>query len=589
MTQFIPRRGFLLASGISFSLSRVIGQDKLKLMPPDRWWPAQKAPRGVIRTPLGRPADQMLTQSLAGLAARAVNEGKLDEMVWIVAGGPDYDEWYAGMIKRLKLEERGTLAVWDLAERFKQKGIYKGYILYRFDTSEGRLWRERPNCDESVNVATTLAGLMDAILIDESQEKQAQRLGLAKLFDARGKDMAWCFDKYHEQLSRSILLTGEPKWANNRAMTIAQRGAAVWGIGETTNKAAEWVNPPAPATGWNAGDEFKQTDLLSEYGQFQGASTSAWNLEILSAGTDKAAVPKIKSLDPRTIDWNDKRHLASFMMSDGDNLSWLMKGFFSEPYWDNPANGKFPFGWEACLCHLAQLCPEALQRLARTQPEGTTLIEPAGGYAYADLLAHKRPNRPEVLARLGRLISAQLAKTGGRVMRLICKDVLSEDAKEAFEIYAREIEPLAGIVVIQYSPYEGGHGRVFWVKNRKGIEIPVVTLTHSIWNHARWPTGGTPAKVARMINESTEHARFSFVSVHAWSWFKEAPGTDERAEEMAQEGDELKTTGAARGLTPVSWCVGRLSPQVKVVSPEELIWRLRMEHNPDETRKLLND
>jgi hypothetical protein len=275
------------------------------------------------------------------------------------------------------------------------------------------------------------------------------------------------------------------------------------------------------------------------------------------------------------------------MMSDGDNLGWLMTSFFREPYWDNPANGKFPFGWEACLCHLAQVCPEVLQRLARTQPEGITFIEPAGGYAYADLVARKRPNRPEVLARLGRMISAQLTKTGGRVLRLICRNVASEAAQEAYEIYAREIEPLIGIVVIQYSPYEGGHGRVFWVKNGKGIEIPVVTLTNSLWNHARWPTGGSPAKVARMINENAERARFSFVSVHAWSWFREAPGTDERAEEMEQEGDALKGAGVARGLTPVSWCVGRLSPKVKVVSPEELIWRLRMEHNPDETQRLL--
>jgi hypothetical protein len=66
----------------------------------NRWWPTQKPPRTVIRATIAvriEPTNSppyyhsgidngpvhMLVESLAGLAAKAVNEGRSEEMVWI--------------------------------------------------------------------------------------------------------------------------------------------------------------------------------------------------------------------------------------------------------------------------------------------------------------------------------------------------------------------------------------------------------------------------------------------------------------------------------------------------------------------------
>ena len=52
-----------------------------------RWWPVQAVPKGVIRmtsqVPEPRAPFEMMVQSVAGLAAKAVNESKGDEMVWV--------------------------------------------------------------------------------------------------------------------------------------------------------------------------------------------------------------------------------------------------------------------------------------------------------------------------------------------------------------------------------------------------------------------------------------------------------------------------------------------------------------------------
>ena len=42
--------------------------------------------------------------------------------------------------------------------------------------------------------------------------------------------------------------------------------------------------------------------------------------------------------------------------------------------------------------------------------------------------------------------------------------------------------------------------------------------------------------------------------------------------------------GGVRGYTPVTWCAERLPADVRVVCPEELAWRVRMKHDPKQTK-----
>src|SRR3954463_12240459 len=86
----------------------------------------------------------------------------------------------------------------------------------------------------------------------------------------------------------------------------------------------------------------------------------------------------------------------------------------------------------------------------------------------------------------------------------------------------------------QYAPYEAGAGKVYWVKDRRGAEVPVITARYSIWADANTrPRAGTPAKVAREIREPraatapADLPRYDWAIAHAWSYFRHVPGTDE--------------------------------------------------------------
>jgi hypothetical protein len=572
----------------------------------NRWWPVQAMPKAVVRAksqnepPSLRASCDMMAQSVAGLAAKWVNEGRADEMVWVgVDDNVDVEDWFARLLRRHpQLEMRGIFGPWELVDRYAKQGLIKGYILYRSDTSKGETSQHRPGMDCSVNVATSLAGLLDGIIVDESIEAEAKQHGLTLLLDVRAKTQAWCFQTYKDRFNRRMVCTQDPRKPNVRDLAIAQRTLVVYGYAEPVPAVMNWLDPLSPVLGWNGGDEFKTTEMSTICGHIQTATDWAVNLPVLMAGTEGCEQSKAKSFSPRTIDWNDTRSAVSFVDTDGDNVDWSEGDFFrsrnSKNYWASPDRGKIPFGWSCCFAHLAQLCPEAIDYAVSTQSPNDSFLEWGGGYYFPDLFGRERPNRWELLARHAQHTWALMKKNNTRIIGFNVSKLDSPDALKACEVFAHQTDGLLAILVFQYDAYEAGAGKTFWVKDRNGIEVPVISARYAIWNHLNHrPRAGTPAKVAREIRETvektprSEQPRYDWVIVHAWSWFKKASGSDENAEDMPQE------DGAAKGgqsvYAPAIWCAERLPANIRTVGPEELIWRIRMKHNAEQTRKLTRE
>src|SRR5688572_15237449 len=202
----------------------------------NRWWPVQALPKTVVRTsnqqefPEPRLALQMMVQSVAGLAALAVNEGRNDELVWVDNANVDLEDWYARWLAAHPgVTQAGTLQPWELVDRYKKRGVIRGYILYRLDRSRGELNDHRPNIDCSVNVATSLAGLLNSIIIAEELEAEAKAHGLTLLMDVREKTQAWCFQTFRGQFNRQLLCTQDPAKPHVRDLAIAQKVFTTYG------------------------------------------------------------------------------------------------------------------------------------------------------------------------------------------------------------------------------------------------------------------------------------------------------------------------------------------------------------------------
>ena len=545
------------------------------------WWPQQKAPDKIVRCK--RPTtfeDQMLAQSVAGLAAKAVNSGTSDEMVWIENTATQYNEWYKMCVRRLSAVESDAQTAWELAVKYRNAGIIKGFIVYKKD-----------DLKQSLNIATVYAGLRDGILVEESEMQTALDKGFNLLVDARPLDYQTCFLEEKDNLNPNLIVIVSPASLNNRDLAIAQKSMVYYGVTDFYETILEWMNPISPIVGWNEGAESTHVAPPSRWGHFNTASDFCLNLPLLSAGSADEHLPVIKTIDPKTIDYNTDSHYHAFVMSDGDNMQWTMNSFFNKEYFRNACTKQMVSGWTSCPLNLSMMAPDVWDYMASLKNDETSLVEFSGGYFYPDVFAEKRgeTERWELLRSFAKKANVHMKRTGVKVLNFITLyQIDSENARKAYQIYAEEIEDLTGIIAIQYNPYHNGGGEIYWLKNKNGIEIPVVTARYSLWGKINKPGFGRPDQVASYINNDTESTSaadkqlMNWSIVHAWSRYKkQKDGSIKDVDNSSSEG--------IRGFTPVKWCTDLLNPAVKTVTIEELLWRIRMKHNPEQTEQIINN
>lgn len=537
-------------------------------------WFIQKAPQQLILCNgegLSR-AESMLLESLSGLCGQAVNEGSFDEMVWIEINNNSYHEILKSSQKSLNITKVIRMDVWKLLEHLIKKKIIRGYILYKNDTSTGENYSRREGINYSANVATVYASLLKSVLVEESLEKRIKQSGLKKLKDARNESPESCFKRCKKQLNRSSALSIDPKVSNCRDIAIAQKLMLYYGTGRFSEQILEWVTPLSPILGWNYGNEDEYTGAITRWGHYNTASNWCRNLPVIMAASDKMHPLPIHEIKKENIDFEDNSAFHSFVISDGDNMQWTMGEFLDSPvYYGNKDGNRSPVSWTLCPVNLSVVSTSTWNRFVTMKKDNSSVIEYGGGYQYPDEFAKNRPNREELLIEFAQRMNWHFKKLNIKIFGFICKDVFSKEARQAYEIYAREIEGLTGMVAIQYSPYNMG-GDIMWVKNKENIEIPVVTAKFSIWSGLfDNPLCGGPDYVAALINRDAAKASkqkdkenpLSWTIIHAWSDFSKTAHSDNlpiKGYNASKTSDQL------------------LSPQVKNISVNELLWRIRERH-----------
>lgn len=466
------------------------------------YYPRFPRPR-VLLSVRAVPSFEMavVLQTLAGLVARQALQARSREMIWVPPPQTAYRHWLKMLLAHTGARLDGNHSIWELVERYRARGVVKGYVLYRFERSSRPVNEITPEMDISLNVATSLCSVLNAVAVDESLQQEAEARGLRLLADA--------------------------------------------------SMSSEYIGKTFPAA-----------KLRSRH------PPSLWEL-----------------------DWREDVHYVAFIMSDGDNVSWLMGNFIEDAeraWWSNPHRGKFPIGWSFCYTDLAQVCPYALQHLYETATPKDDLVLMGGGYYYPDRFGVKRSEPLKLLRLHAERVGAYMRMGRLRTLLFNTQRWDSPEAVRAYRLFAQTAPNLLGIFAIQYYPYPAGKGKVIWVDNEQGDQIPVVSARYAIWSNVRRENEGTPSMVARWLNsqpvrgQGNVEERFSWVTVHCWSWFRKR--TESEPPE-AEDIDQAKDTqpGVERGLSPVKWCVEQLAPHVQVVTPSNLLLLLRLHKNPANT------
>jgi hypothetical protein len=585
----VKRRGAEIPIGVSLLVSLTCCATFAGEFPV-RYWPTFPKPERIVITETENHSNFprcLLLRTLAGVVANHTRtEGKGD-LIWITEpDAPSYDEWLQRCQHYLQSPVvSDTPSLGSLLTKYCQEGIIKGYILCKADTSTRALHEGTPN-NSSANVATALCPILQGVAVEEIMESFVKGLHLPLLADVRDKDETWLWQQYRPQFSRDLLARQDPKTHVVRDGIAAMKGIMVSGSGPLYKEVLNWLNPGSPILGWGIGMEDEQTGPSSEYAILQTATDWCSNLPVLASGDTGLAYPFEGLPTPRFVPQEETmpKRYVSFIMSDGDNVQWLMqnfcKGIEASQYYGCSQRGRIPLGWSIPPADLLQLCPYTLDYLRENAALNDDFVMQSGCYYYPDWFGRLR-SETDLLAKHASRLSQYMQKTHVNMLMLNLQDWDGDSARAAYETYCKTMPSLEGIFTVQYYPYTAGKGEILWARNGDR-EIPVVSCRHAIWaGRGSNKQEGTPSEVASWLKSwasqpiKSEADQFAWVVVHCWSWFKE--GDSAAAEEVPQEGQPTSSE-ISRGYLPACWCAERLGSSVTVVPPSQLLSLMREAH-----------
>ena len=454
--------------------------------------------------------DRVLAATLQGQLARRGSEG-----IYLDLPSLGYGVWLRELADRHGVDLLPATDVWSLVDRFSS-GL-RGYHLYREGTP-------------SVNVATSLAGLTGAVAVEETQEPLARQHGLRRLLDVRARDDAWARKNY--RFRQDLAIEQRPEMGEKLRDYATMTGAFTFFDGNSAfrKQVIRDLDPDASVIGW--GDASQGEDAFvgpnSDAGVRMIAADHGRNLSVLSGiradRIRQRPAPAVPAPDPA-------KHYVSFLITDGDNIQWMLGDFQSDARWyASPHRGNLGLGWGISPT-LVDLAPSVMRWYYDNAGTDRFVVGPSGGgYLYPS-----RYPRSELALHTSRLSDA-MARADLGVVQIIDFDAFDDTA--LWSTYLRR-PAIEGLIYLEYSRYDSLKGRVVWAGGK-----PVISARTMLWDGL---PGADEASVTAELNAAATNphsaAGYSVVMWHAWS----------------------------KSVNHVKTVIDNLAPHVQVVAPDTLV------------------
>ncbi|WP_145735671.1 GxGYxYP domain-containing protein [Nitrospirillum pindoramense] len=314
-------------------------------------------------------AEKLLFSALQGLASRGpkaiycVSNNFNDLSFEPLAA----DFW----LQKIDIKQEAVEDYWKLLTSYKN---INHYILCDIE-----------NNGDSVNIATSLSGILGAIPVDVSLKDRVESLKFNMVEDVT----KWKFDKflkkYSDSISKSMAVELNPNifWGP-RDYAVANQAVVIYGA---TQRASilTLLEAPAPIYGWGPTDQFGEKAFITDVGKagdYYVAADAAFNLTVFNGlDVSPTSVPAAVSSFPAGRAQPKKKVYVAFMMSDGDNLQWLLNRGNCSNWWGNSSRGTLPVGWTFSPS-LYNLAPAIWNYYVGTKTENDEIICGPSGIGY---------------------------------------------------------------------------------------------------------------------------------------------------------------------------------------------------------------
>ena len=410
--------------------------------------------------------------------------------------------------------------------------------------------------DESLSVAISLSGLLNAVVVQPSNEKTAINAGLTMVMDVRDKDDLWLrSSEYFSQLSRKVAVE-QPTSMAHKLVDYAVMADAYFNFydgnhAEEHTAMFDFLDNGAVVLGWNnVLGEYETVKSFSRLNACLVPADHAYNLSTLSSFFAEGSVNESRYASEeanKSHVENDNVHTVCIVMSDGDNLQWTLNDYVTKTSWYSSAlRGSFAMNWglPALFGDLAQ---PLMQHYANEQTSMDEFIMQLSGLGYTF------PVNWDENAKwnMAKMLSDTMQKRGMKYMNVLDDHGFTEQNMYAFTAQSG----IEGIFYTDYTNYAGYKGDILWSNG-----VPVVSAKYRLWNSIK---GCDPEGIANSINNAPTgidcEDAYTFIIVHAWS------GLDAEGNFVAN-GDTMAA---------VAKLISLLDSDVEVVSASEFMNRIK--------------
>eukprot|EP00051_Salpingoeca_urceolata_P029121 m.488987 g.488987 ORF g.488987 m.488987 type:complete len:605 (+) comp26277_c0_seq1:1-1815(+) len=452
------------------------------------------------------PEDVVTVETLSGVLAR-------HQPVIYRVNNDSYDTWLSG------LEDRGVLVnrtfEHDLAGLLRHFApLIKGFVRFTLNKS-------------LESAVTFCAGTNDAVVAvgTDSTVALLKTLTIAQLADLRAVDPVDVYKTLRNNFVHHMVAFQVPsKSAFLVSYAVFSRMPWVEYIGDAGGPLADMVISDIQATGqcgvaFGWGPEQQYVHHLASHNIYVHASdydkdlAALTNLHVhtntprtrhamLANTASSASAPLTTTLDTALT----PNHTVAFLMSDGDNLQWLLGPFLSDPHWfGSSQRGSVPMGWTMSPA-LSVLTPSVWDMIAANATANDSFIgAPSGiGYTY--------PGFFSLPGEFSDLTMDALATSGMRTLNVIGQN-----------FGFGSLWPLIGRAQLDalfyYSFccfYVQGGGQIDFFQGK-----PAITGRYALWEDR--PSGqavgvsGLVKQLLPLAKDPTSEGGYSLIPVHAWS------------------------------------------------------------------------
>ena len=270
----------------------------------------------------------------------------------------------------------------------------------------------------------------------------------------------------------------------------------------------------AAAYGW-VSDEGSYVSYLANYGIF--AHASDWALDMVSLSNIHVPIPPLPQT-PSDVPTDKAVHTVTFVMTDGDNLQWLLGSFLQDSWYGSSAMSTTPMGFTLSPA-LIDVSPTSLAYIySRARGDTSMVAAPSGlGYTYPELLSS------EELNSYANSTSVYMADTQMRILNILAgNDVTTDDTLQSSSSPFLCYSNIDAVFYYTYgSGYAGGGGKSM---RDESTGKPIITARFSLWGEgtdtATSPMLGNDAMVAALkeqVKDLNSVDGYSLIPVHAWT------------------------------------------------------------------------